>query len=456
MASYTIKSGDTLSKIARDNNTTVADLQKANPSITNPNLIYAGNTINIPDAVNPPAVNTNTNTNTAPTTSPPPTQSTPQAPKVDYSQYYYDPSSDAAYQQALSMLETVQQGTPTYAGTYDAKLDEIYNKIVNREDFSYDVNSDALYNQMKDQYVHLGNMAMMDTMGQAASLTGGYSSSYGQMVGQQAYQEHLRQLNDKVPELYGMALDQYNQEGQDLYNQFAMVGDLRDDEYGRYQDAMDRYWQDVDYHTSRVDNAYDQGYNNWYNSYQMGLDAENTAYERGQDAYERLATLITTTGYQPTEDELAAAGMSAGEVAAYSNYYNEQKTLAATKTVDTDDTKKDEFQKYNFARVDDDGNYVFYRDGKEYTFTKGVNPYTATTNPDVKNGTFKNGYQPNNVGVYKDKNGKDKVDKLSKTGITDVVNGVTQNVWMAESDGTLYIWDGTQNRYLVYDDSENE
>ena len=110
MASYTIKSGDTLSKIARDNNTTVADLQKANPSITNPNLIYAGNTINIPDAVNPPAVNTNTNTNTAPTTSPPPTQSTPQAPTVDYSQYSYDPSSDAAYMQALSMLESVQQG----------------------------------------------------------------------------------------------------------------------------------------------------------------------------------------------------------------------------------------------------------------------------------------------------------------------------------------------------------
>lgn len=441
MASYTIKSGDTLSKIARDNNTTVADLQRANPSITNPNLIYAGNTINIPDAVSAPPETTNI----APITVSSPVQSTPQATEVDYSQYSYDPSSDAAYQQALSMLENVQNNVPTYAGTYDAKLNEIYDKIINREKFSYDVNADPLYSQMKDQYVQLGNMAMMDTMGQAAALTGGYGNSYGQMVGQQAYQGYLQQLNDKVPELYGMALDQYNQEGQDLYNQFAMVGDLRDDEYGRYQDAMDRYWQDVDYHTSRVDNAYDQGYNNWYNSYQMGLDAENTAYQRGQDAYERLATLITTTGYQPTEDELAAAGMSAGEVAAYSNYYNEQKTLATTNTTDTDDSGTDEFQKFNFARVDDDGNYVFYRDGKEYTIEKGINPYTGTTNPDVEHGTFKNGYQPNNVGG----------NPLSRTGITDVVNGVTQNVWQTE-DGTMYIWDGTQNRYRVYDDSENE
>ena len=149
MASYTIKSGDTLSKIARDNNTTVADLQRANPSITNPNLIYAGNTINIPDAVSTPPETTNT----APTTVSSPVQSTPKATEVDYSQYSYDPSSDAAYQQALSMLENVQNNVPTYAGTYDAKLDEIYDKIINREKFSYDVNADPLYNQMKDQYV---------------------------------------------------------------------------------------------------------------------------------------------------------------------------------------------------------------------------------------------------------------------------------------------------------------
>jgi hypothetical protein len=31
-------------------------------------------------------------------------------------------------------------------------------------------------------------MAMMDTMGKAAGLTGGYGSPYAQQVGQQAYQ----------------------------------------------------------------------------------------------------------------------------------------------------------------------------------------------------------------------------------------------------------------------------
>ena len=70
-----------------------------------------------------------------------------------------------------------------------------------------------------------------------------------------------------------------------------------------------------------------------------------------------------------------------------------------------------------------------------------MNPYTGTKNGDIKYGTFNNGYQPNNVGGQ----------KLSKTGITDVVNGVTQNVWKTP-DGRKWIWDGTINRYLEYDD----
>ena len=48
MPIITIKQGDTLSKLAIANGTTVAELMKANPNITNPNLIYAGKTLTIP------------------------------------------------------------------------------------------------------------------------------------------------------------------------------------------------------------------------------------------------------------------------------------------------------------------------------------------------------------------------------------------------------------------------
>ena len=247
-----------------------------------------------------------------------------QSPVPDYSQYQYDPTANKAYLEALAALQQAQKTMPTYQGTYDQQLQDLYEQIVNREKFSYDLNADALYQQYRDQYTQQGKLAMMDTMGQAQAMTGGYGNSYAQSVGQQTYQGYLQQLNDVVPELYGMALDQYNQEGQNLLNQYSMLGDLADTEYARYQDALDQYWQNLTYQKQLVDDAYDQGYTNWYQSYQMGADADNTAYQKQQDAYEKLVSLITSTGYTPTEEELKAAGMSSSQAKSYADYYKKQ------------------------------------------------------------------------------------------------------------------------------------
>lgn len=192
----------------------------------------------------------------------------------DYSKYQYDPASDAAYQQALQQLQNAQMSMPVYQATYDQQLNDLYSQIVNRDKFSYNINEDALYQQYKDQYVTQGKLAMQDTMGQAAALTGGYGNSYGQNVGQQAYQGYLQQLNERVPELYGMAYDRYNQEGQDLLNQYAMLGDMADTEYGRYQDALNQYWQQLDYAQGQADAAYDRGFSNWYNAYQQAYQEQ--------------------------------------------------------------------------------------------------------------------------------------------------------------------------------------
>ena len=47
---YKVKTGDTLSKIAKRNGITLAQLLQANPNITNPNKIKVGQAINVPDA----------------------------------------------------------------------------------------------------------------------------------------------------------------------------------------------------------------------------------------------------------------------------------------------------------------------------------------------------------------------------------------------------------------------
>lgn len=245
----------------------------------------------------------------------------------DYSKYSYDASADTAYQQALAALQQATAAVPTYKASYDDQLQEIYDKIVNRDKFSYDLNRDALYQQYADQYQVMGQQAMMDTMGQAAALTGGYGNSYASTAGNQAYQAYLQQLNNVVPELYGMALDQYNAEGDKLLTQYSMLGDMADDEYSKYQDALNQYWQNVNYQKQNADDAYDRGYTDWLNSYQMAVDAENTAYSKQQAEYEKLVSLITSTGYAPTAAELEAAGMSKDQAAAYADYYKKQNTV---------------------------------------------------------------------------------------------------------------------------------
>ena len=87
----------------------------------------------------------------------------------------------------------------------------------------------------------------MDTMGQAAAMTGGYGNSYAQTVGQQTYQGYLQGLNDKVPELYQLALQRYQQEGDALMDQYGLLADRENTDYGRYRDQVGDYNSQLEY-----------------------------------------------------------------------------------------------------------------------------------------------------------------------------------------------------------------
>lgn len=130
-----------------------------------------------------------------------------------------------------------------------------------REAFSYDPEADILYQQYREQYQKLGRQAMEDTLGQAAGLTGGYGSSYGETAGQQTYDTYLGKLNDLLPELY----------------------DRKREEYDAQTEA-----------------------------YYRSLSAEE---QQKNDAFDRCMKLIGS-GIRPSQDELLAAGLTAEQMAA--------------------------------------------------------------------------------------------------------------------------------------------
>ena len=166
------------------------------------------------------------------------------------------------YGAAGQRLNDVYSSRPEYSGKYDQATEDAYNAIINREKFSYNLNDDQLYQQYRDKYMQQGKLAMKDTMGQAAALTGGYGSSYGQAVGQQAYDASLQNLNDIVPELYSQAYGMYQDEGDRMVQNYQMLRDLSNDDYGKYRDQVGDWENERDYWTEREDTEYDRAYEN--------------------------------------------------------------------------------------------------------------------------------------------------------------------------------------------------
>ena len=193
-----------------------------------------------------------------------------------------------AVKQAQAMLQQQMNNKPgEYTSQWQTQLNDMLQQIQNREKFSYDMNGDALYQQYKNQYALQGQQAMMDTMGQAQAMTGGYGNSYAQSVGQQAYQGYIQQLNDKVPELYQLALSKYQMEGDEMKDQAALIAQMEDRDYGRYQDQLNQYYTELEQAYDRYDTERDYDYGMWADGRDFGygqyIDDRNYQYQQDRD-----------------------------------------------------------------------------------------------------------------------------------------------------------------------------
>ena len=345
---------------------------------------------------------------------------------------YQDPD---VVTQAWDAIEQQKANAPGKwgGGTWMEQLSDTINQIMNREKFSYDLNGDALYQQYKDKYIQQGKMAMMDTMGQAQAMTGGYGNSYAQSVGQQAYQSHLQELNDIVPELYQMAYDQYAQEGQDLYNQAALMAQMEDREYGIHRDEVSDYYAELDRLTEDARYKSEDAYGKWYDKTNMQYDdywkSKNYDYQVEQDAKEEAwrqkeyDLAVDKWNFEQEQTKLAAAGGNGG-----GNGNGGDDTTGILW--------------YQTGTYDDNGNPIFINsEGKTQAFGPGINPYTGTKHRDAGNGTFSNGYQPDNIGGT----------KLKSTEYSTDLYGKEQTIWTA--NGKYWLWNGRKNRYDEVDPS---
>ena len=197
-----------------------------------------------------------------------------------------------------------------YQSEFDPQIQQMAQDLVDRKPFTYDFNADPLYQQYRDQYTQAGQQAMLDTMGNAASLSGGYGNSYAATAGNQAYGQYMTQLNNVIPQLYDAAYNRYTNEENTLRNNLAMLQGLDDTAYGRWMDQNNLYWQGMNFYNSNFENDRNYQLSQDQFDYQKEQDIiDNTFrqdqfdYQQGQDALNRQDAQAAATAQAQAQIE---------------------------------------------------------------------------------------------------------------------------------------------------------
>jgi hypothetical protein len=104
------------------------------------------------------------------------------------------------------------------------------------------------------------------------------------------------------------------------------------------------------------------------------------------------------------------------------------------------------FKQAAVVNENDNGSMTYNIGGKNVSVQKGTSPYTNTKNPDAKNGTFDNGYQPDNIGGQK---------LTEVSGQEALVNGQWVPIY-STPDGKEWVYDAANNEYFEPDSEEIE
>lgn len=282
-------------------------------------------------------------------------------------QYYYDSiinknnQADKPTWEKPQMPDFGANKPGDYNSQYGSQIDNLLNQILNKPDFSYDAESDPLYQQYKDKYNREGDRAMQNSMSEASNLTGGRMNSYAMTAGQQAQDYYNTKLTDKIPELqqlaYGMYNDKYNQMSnnlgllqsqdqmaygrwQDSYNRWdsdrnfnynAWMNNANMD-YNQYRDSMSDYYNDRDYNRQEILDKYNVGYagerdtinddrytQEWQNTLSQQQQAQNNwlaefNYKKQQDAIDNA--------YRASSRSSGGKSSSSGSSSEKSRYSN--------------------------------------------------------------------------------------------------------------------------------------
>lgn len=148
--------------------------------------------------------------------------------------------------------------------------------------FSYELESDPVWQAYKKQYTREGQRATQDALGTTAASTGGIPSSYATAAATQAGDYYAAQMTDKVPELYQQAYNRY-------LNELSQWNADRSFGYGQYIDELNTQ---IANRQEALQNAlYGAQFGDYSKLEGLGFDVSNLPED-----YERLYNLAILAG----------------------------------------------------------------------------------------------------------------------------------------------------------------
>ena len=149
---HKVKWGDTLWDLSRKYGVSIDAIVKANKQIKDPHWIYTGDTLVIPTGSSSVSSSSGASSSSGNTGKP---------PSYETGKPVYKASSGlSALEKQLTQLEAQRPGE--YNSQYSDRISQLVEEILNRPEFSYDLNADPVYRQYRTQYMQAGNLAMRD------------------------------------------------------------------------------------------------------------------------------------------------------------------------------------------------------------------------------------------------------------------------------------------------------
>lgn len=282
----------------------------------------------------------------------------------DLQKYAYDD----VYKQAMQYINNFQ--TLAQLETEKPTLDDDWRDYTDQQArdllaMSYEdwLNGDQ-YQALADRFSLHGRRSMDDLLGQLSSRTGGLASSYAVTAAQQQYNDYMAQLEE-------VARQMYSGDRSDMFDNVQLAQGLADRDYSRYQDSLDRYYQDRDYqYQLNRDQIADDRYDREY--------ADSLAATSKGDAQDRINAYLAAYGRAADLDAalIAASGYTPAELSALENYYADMREMEALKASSGGGSGRGSGGSSSSGAMDFDGLYQAAKDsGSPASFLKQKSNY---------------------------------------------------------------------------------